>query len=1058
MGKLAPTIGLAISDTRCSPTTLRATGAGVRDSAYTEAGPIPGHPVPTDTASRWRPQIRGAQSVSLTALTIHGGFPGRDPAAGIVYRLASDTDQGDYRGWAEPNLVTDWTAPAEYQDEDWTYFASTAIPNTSRMTVVAIPSSGSAAQTWSYDIRTGTWTALYDWSTGPGLRDPITMAYDTVTSRLLLWSGDGAPYEPGCVAYQSDDEGLTWTIYSRGIYDESVAGGDNASVAVDPDGDWVMFVDNKQFASSDSGVSWELIADVSAGAGGLDFRVVKVPAGFLVSYNRNADSNACVRFLPSARSPFTSAATVVVAAIAADDVNLACDHDGSAYLYASGPTDGQVTVYRSDDSGTTWGVYLGGLTGAAGAVGIGRWTNTIPLCGSLVLIGSHIGAPTEGIHALVMGGYAQVDQGYYGASGAFNQQRLSRWGYSVNGLLYLPYDTPANQGWTTTSTGTISMSPAGSDVGLSLITTGVQVSQHSITVVSGTAVGWGCGGAKLRVISGPVAASSNVFIAMTLLDSATTGGSLQIRIGTDGIEVRDGSSTVRATASLTTSTLTHYRWQIRQTGAADIRASVWYKQGNGTAWTRVADEVTITSAALGANAITFGHAVVGAGAAETIWHYCGGIYYADWRYELPNLAGSNNTPADEVLGLSAGRPVPGRGAAYPIPDATTTSEDLGHITAVGGPTYVSETVSLPADHTYDLDHVYPDVSASPRVEWRSTDASAVELVWDQGSGNETFYGGAMALPALNANFRTAVLEVDDGGGGWTTLGTLDKGWSSINYTLTGRTAVPRSGTATLARYYAEGELVGGYMVLSTAGTSVARRIIAQSAGYWTTDTALQRMRIVLEDVDGSETAAGTGEIVHHSGVLVCYPSASVAGRYLQVRIAASQITPGGYYGAGILHPHRVVGFGADPGWDWSDITEYSRTTTRAADGSLSVRRRGPPRRVLTNGWTDGVHLIEMRTLAAAADYVGVQNNVAFGTEEDAWSSPLGLIEHQLRSGEVPAIVLRRLPTTDGTTITDPSLYVYGVLSSDSVGLSGVTGTEGVDEAIRVDGITFEERR
>ncbi len=59
MGTLfPPTMGLGLVETRCNPSTLAAVGVGATDSAYTEAGPIPGHPIPSDAASRWRPMIR----------------------------------------------------------------------------------------------------------------------------------------------------------------------------------------------------------------------------------------------------------------------------------------------------------------------------------------------------------------------------------------------------------------------------------------------------------------------------------------------------------------------------------------------------------------------------------------------------------------------------------------------------------------------------------------------------------------------------------------------------------------------------------------------------------------------------------------------------------------------------------------------------------------------------------------------------------------------------------------------------------------------------------------
>ena len=107
-----PGFGLVILETRLTPDLLTDKGAGTFDSAYTEAGPIPGHPEPDDATSRWRPQAIGAQSQDLTLLTLRGGFPirfgGADGRSGasVAYRLATDSAVTDYRGWCEPNLIT----------------------------------------------------------------------------------------------------------------------------------------------------------------------------------------------------------------------------------------------------------------------------------------------------------------------------------------------------------------------------------------------------------------------------------------------------------------------------------------------------------------------------------------------------------------------------------------------------------------------------------------------------------------------------------------------------------------------------------------------------------------------------------------------------------------------------------------------------------------------------------------------------------------------------------------------------------------------------------------
>ena len=68
------------------------------------------------------------------------------------------------------------------------------------------------------------------------------------------------------------------------------------------------------------------------------------------------------------------------------------------------------------------------------------------------------------------------------------------------------------------------------------------------------------------------------------------------------------------------------------------------------------------------------------------------------------------------------------------------------------------------------------------------------------------------------------------------------------------------------------------------------------------------------------------------------------------------------------------------------------------------------------------------------------------------------MEHYLDSGETPALVFPQAPLTSGTTITDPSGFLYGVLESDGVGATAFAGYPGRDEVLRVDSISFEEIR
>ena len=1071
--KRSPGWGLVALDTRLSPDTLRATGLGTFDSAYTEAGPIPGRPVPDDEASRWRPQMRGAQSVALSLLTVRGGYPGRSSnAAGVAYRLASESTDRDWRSWDEPNLLTDWTAPSDAwgSSSTWNEVTAAVLPDSHKIIVVG-RSSTDGAQTWEWDPRTEAWTSRYDWTSDPGLNEPICMAYDEEGERLILWSGDGTVAgSRNTIAFQSTDGGASWSIYSRGMYDvltDDTAGA--MSVATARGVDWLAAIPTGaatwgQFASSDRGVSWQRVGPDSAMSGTLH-HVIRTSTGFVVAYARAADQFLCVRLLASARSIFDDAAENMIHGFAIERVVGCRDYDGAIYLYAT-LVGSAVRVLVSYDDGASWTEYESS-TGIREEALRGTiqpsWTACVPAAGSIYCIGTHE-ADTQ-IHMCRFGGWTNVEAATRSEAGSL---RLGPYRFGAGtGVDYIALEFPETWGQHTRlgAAGTRSMS--GGDIGLELICTQLQQEEYQ-QANTGTNPQWASGAFCVRVSAatqtrGGVAPTVNSgLIREIVLDNGTNRYTAYIEIASDGVRTHDGA-TQRSDTAITMTGWVHFRYTIRG-GNAGAGLTLWYRPVGTHKWTRIANDVTLTAAATvaGVTYAIWGHRAAAVAGTSTLYvRYDYHSYESAFRHGLDALVTVDNGYAAGILGLAYGRRVPGRGAHYPVPEATSTSEDIGFLTAVGGPTYTSEGVSLPVDHTYDLDHVYPDESPSPRVAWRSTDTSAVRLSFDQGSDNKAaWYGGALALLVLQASPREFILEQDNGAGAWSTLGTLDKGWSGINYTLTGSAAVPRTGTATIARYFPEGELArrGAYMVCSlTAGGSVARRILRQSAGFWSTDATLQRMVIELEGIDGTEAAAGTGEIVHHSGLLIVYPASQTARRYMRIRIAATQASPDGVYEAGIMAIGRVVGVGADPSWDWSDILELSRQAERAGDDSLHVRRRGPPRRVVEYAWPDGLDLYELRTLAGSPDYIGVQTGIAFGSEEDAAFSILGIVEQQLRSGEVPAVLVKRLPAADGT-ITDLSMYLYGTLLTDAAGVHGIVGTEGTNEIVRLDSFAFEEIR
>lgn len=1056
-------------------------GGGTRDSSFTEDGPIPGTPVAVDASTSWRPAISGAQSIALEVVSVRGGFAGL-AGARIVYRLAADTSPRDYRGWNEGNFPSNWSAPSSGWGAAATYGlpAAAALPS-GRIAVIAPDASATnAGQSWTYDPRTEVWADGFDWSTGAGVGLPVALAYDPGTGRLIAWAGAGDAGDPSTIAYASTDEGDTWVLYSRGMYPVTVATTDRVRIAVDPGGaDWLGMLGAEHVASSDRGVTFRSVATLTAAASGTAYVPVRTNTGWAIVYIRTSDLAPCVRLLAGPGSSFDGATEIVVAPnplspTPAGDIVACVDEDGAFYVLARG-TVGEatrhiVTLYRSLDGGITWAAYSWAISLGSDSR-ILALQDLVPSCGALHLLFSQNGGAAGDVAGTVamvsLGGWSQIEAGlglFFTAAG----DPTARVTYGVYegavdaGRFWFPFAAPEAMGWSR---------PAGTGTrdfdtvipGMRITTTGGTTERYTYLPNVGE---YTCGEAALRTIAGTSAdlatlgtAGGGVGIQPELGDGAVLYAP-EIDIGTDGIQVRDGS-TIRATVAVdTTAAIVHVRWMLRP-GAV----TVWYRQkgvDRPEVWHRIANDVAVTSSgATALSGVAWGHGTLQDG--DAVWQFVGVAASGEFLSGIDSAADASLTSADGVRGLRWGRAIPGAGTrGYPLPEATDTTEDLGYIAATGGPSpagTLSE-VSLPVAYEYPIEALDPEVSPSPSAPWRAASDATQTIVYDLGA--PVWNGGAVALVILRATTPEVAVEFDNGSTGWAAATTVSMALvATWNYTLTGRVAVPRTGTDVLDRYVGPGELVGAWALVSTSGGAKYRRIVANSGGYWTLDPTKQQIRITFaaegEDggIDGTEDASGTGTLYHHSAVHVAYPAADTARRYVRITVAA--VTGGGVPSAGILAAARVIAVGAEPDWAWTRTMSFARTLSRDGADQPAIRRRGPPRWTWAYPWTGGIALGRLRREDAVDETVAVSGGVAIGTMEDATYTWLGVLEHDLRSGEVPVVALAALPDDDAT-ITDPSLYLYGLMVAEAVTVTGVVGDEGVDEVVRLDGPVIEEVR
>lgn len=1073
-----PGFGLLLIDSRLTHDQEAAQGAASTDSSYTQAGAQPGPAVPDDDASSWKPQIGGYQDQAIEAIALSGGWSGPDrtgrPAAGVAVRLDTSTSEDEWTGWDDPVTPRGWTTTAGLfvGTADVDAASICVVPRTQEVVVFACDSAGGDRRICVFDPRKEAWSKDAAALASVTIDTPIALAYDELHERLILYTGSGDPYDADTLAFYSEDLGTTWDIYGRGIYDNTTAAS-RVTVATQPRSPWCMFRGGTgswgQWASSDYGASWKRVDTASSSIDGSQIRVVSLRSGaYLVVYVEATTLDLKCRRLASAASRWSDSAAITITTTNTEAAVVAVDADGVVYVYRQDDTTPrQIQACRSLDEGTTWETYSMDpvYSHASGDTGYATLDAAVCAGGAVHILHGMSGAASlaDSRGLLQLGGWSTVEGD---SSGLGYHRRIDRLGFgayagdTTYGRAWYPVDLPTNFGWTAGTAG-------GTESWVNTTGGGLRVQAtnavHNYSYAADAAKVIGCE-VELSSIAGTL--TNGAYFRLGLGNGTTYGVKIEVRFSTNTIKALDvysATSVTSGTISTLATTGVRVRAMVTYDLTANAYASVAYRELGTDTWTILANKtaLTVDTAAGSTDIFTWG-VDSSAGTTDSVWRFAGACQSAGWAWGIEDAVDLADKPWSEGhLGLRFGRTVPPSTLPYPCPAAAVRTYTLGSptdypvITSSGGPARISETTQLPLSYTRSIEYVYPIRYPSPSRYWESAGTTEQRIVWS--FTRAKWLGDAIGLVVLEGYGRQVSLEYYDGAA-WQVLGTLDLSLSAgtaLNSTRTGDVLTPRSGTTEIAKYLPEGSLVGGYAILSAGAGFVGRRIVRQSSGYWSA-SAHQPVRLTLEGVDGTEDVSGTADLIAPSGVLVAYPTTAQARSKWRVKWAASQVTPGSVYRAGVVGVGRVIGIGAEPGWDWSRTQELARTVTRDNGGRVrAIRKVGAPRETLSYQWADGLDLFALRS-SRTPDYVATSTGLAIGSDEDAISL-LGHVEETMQSGEVPCVVLPALPSSTGT-ILDPSLYFYGMLSSESIGLQGVEGTEGTDEYVRLTGAAFERIR
>jgi hypothetical protein len=1069
-------------------------------TSATETGPRAGVPVDQGasslTLSAW------GEQVAATSLDVGVLRPGAPPL--IKWRETGDTY---WRGWQPPNVLT---------GREFILYTSATIVGSARPHVITL-ASGVVLAIEEYVAAGATVTAVLaldaddDAPTWSGrttvYTHPQVSTYGAHGSLVQLASGRVLAYywvedldaasavsKARVQMSYSDDDGATWTLGASSVLGvpESVATAtfQPGRIRVARSGSQMLMVIGfratdrnfndvlRQYASIDQGATWEEIVEFSGDADSnhhdgrfQDLVGLANGGGFVLAYIRmpllaaSTRYDLMVRRLGAASQPMTAGSADLVliddvsstyvswalgtidgtpdpdypgGTIDTGDLAMCVDEDGAIYIYGRNAANAQTgVVVRSVDRGASWLPFCEGV----GREGYVAWHlgdsaayptgfSATMQHGRAVMVTQHAanpGAGDQSLSALYLGGYTSMPCG--AIDGGVGGDALNRCGWSV---VWQPFDLPENTGsyWTRTLTGAPTAPSFDANGDLSMSTAGAQTIYYTHTASAvGVAPATVIVEAEVQVTSG----TAEIYASR----DGTTDWQVRVAVSTTSIVFRD----VVAGSNIATVTTTD--------GATGVRVRIYLANGKAAAFYRLVDASHDQSWTLigASSSLTAGGSAgdqikVGIPASSAaVWRYFA-MLETDW-----NATASWTSVADlEAMAL-------GRSPGCYLDQGVSVGATGGH--ALLGDEWVIATA-----YDYPVEAVDPNYAPSPSREWRSTQTANAEIIaWSWHAAGTVSYppGTALGLYLGGANFRTAYFEALNVGGTWDTLGTWDgaDGQSALRFTRTGESiTVDGSGSST-SPWYPVDALAGSTFQMSS---SVARRILTNSAGTWSAST-LQTPILRLEAVAGGDPGSGTtGKILAKNGLLIIPSVGGAAFRAFRVRVPGGQPTPDGDYRIGVAMLGIVHVWGQEYSWGRRVDLSPNEVISTARSGARTSRRMGAPRRAVDIAWPDGVDTTQIGGASPTPDYVVARTggNPAATPAGTPWDV-LGVVQ---RAGRSPVVYFDGMPISSATErlIVHPSRTIYGRIVSD-VSIEQVVGREWGDtagEVMRVATVRIEE--
>ena len=1057
-------VAIGLIDDRWSSSAISSTY-----SSYDQTGPRPGSAIANTNIQDAIPVLSGSQTYAIDVSVTKSGDPSiQERGSALAWKLDSEANT-EWRGWSDVNLAT--SARIVYADtsNEMIDVDSCTTPKSQKV-VCVFNTNDASAHTLTRALAESSQDFAASQTVVSAGRGPSTI-FALPDDRVLVLDVRGNTTDGPVVMIDPDGDGATWSTYSAEPFPTAIAGTPARARARYANEQVMCWIQNAsdllQYASSDLGATFSLVGTT---ANTRSFGLAATPAGnFILAYIDDTGNELLIKRFGNAFQDFQAAQKVKVDDVSnvteAYEIELTCDADGRLYLFMSHPnvfsggTPSRTYVYMSANEGVSWtllnnGPVFSGSDGGNSNLRFRRLSATWSM-GRCYLFAERNASTDEGIVCFTLAGWSNINNGEsHTTSGRNALTTTTASGSSSNKTtagMYYPVLTPWSTatGYVTNDPGAGTATLAGGPDSQELRLAGGGVIYFDSTLAAATT------SSVDRVAFFRMKCSDNNSVGATVkvgmqINNILAGGSerstVDIRVKENGIRLVDQQSeTNRVDITLD---CTVYRDYILRVNEKNVEA--YYRLDASNNWTQIGT-LTLTSTATSAGYTT-----------EFVkWGNFAANKESEWLYFAHNFNGSsaeinflakarNFTKAIGKRITSLPYPLPGVGSDSLV----TRMKYLGAFARVKEEASGDYTIS--PEYDYGIENIFPHESPSPADIWKAATLSfGNDRVIAVDFGALTKFEEKLPFICIkNANWKTADVHYSTDGGSWVSLGQINLayGFENSQYSLSGNIVTPNTASAvTGARWIHADEFVGGTALLTSGGTTTAHEIESNTSGDWNTGSSVVS-RLRLKET-ASAAASGTIDIVSPNGIFLPTAFADAEFRYLRITINGSK-TPDDYFEAGSI----AVGACVVPGKRWARGWNLKTTpvvdSTTNSHGTKTIRQRGPNRRSVSFNWDDGAKVDRVRSGIGTADYQSAASGTpALAGRDDVWFQLEGLL-HRAKGGELPVCVIQRVPDS-ASTITDPSMYVFGTMDS-ALSINHVLGESGVGEFIRCETITVTE--